>query len=320
MNPDELQNSSAHASATAPIAEGTQKESSAELHFKHAFTIKTPVFEGPLDLLLNLIEKKKLFISDISLSKVTDEYIAHINDLPEYSLKHRTQFILIASTLLLIKAKSLLPTLELTQEEEGDIKDLERRLRILDLMRKRALNVREMYGRSRIYPRGDMDETVVVFAPGKDISPGITADGKEDMSKGQNSLRDAMWRVLNSLPKTVVEQKATVKKVISLEEMMDRLEDRINNAMKMTFSQFSNNKSGDKGYDRAEKVNIILSFLAMLELVKQGAIDVRQESSFHEIEMERMEIGVPEYVEPASNSDITDASGIQSDGHAGEII
>lgn len=289
MNPDESQNPSATATATAPIAEGSQKETAAEQHFKHAFTIKTPVFEGPLDLLLNLIEKKKLFISDISLSKVTDEYIAHINDLPEYSLKHRTQFILIASTLLLIKAKSLLPTLELTQEEEGDIKDLERRLRILDLMRKRAQNVREMYGRNRIYPRGDMDETVVVFAPGKDIAPEV----------GQNALRDAMYRVLNSLPKTVVEQKATVKKVISLEEMMDRLEDRINNAMKMTFREFSRNKSGEK----AEKVNIILSFLAMLELVKQGAIDVRQESSFEEIEMERMEIGVPEYAEPEINDD-----------------
>jgi segregation and condensation protein A len=261
------------------VAEGT----TAEQHFKHAFTIKTPVFEGPLDLLLNLIEKRKLFISDISLSKVTDEYISHIKELPEYSLKHRTQFILIASTLLLIKAKSLLPSLELTEEEEGDIKDLERRLKILNLIRKKSAEVRELYGKNRIYPRGDMDETVVVFAPGKDIAP--------------VSLKDAMYRVLNSLPKIVVEQKATVKKVISLEEMMDRLEDRINNAMKMTFRQFSQSKG-----DKMEKVNVILSFLAMLELVKQGAIDVRQDRTFEEIEMERMEVGVPEYAEPEVNS------------------
>lgn len=253
--------------------------STAEQHFKHAFTIKTPVFEGPLDLLLNLIEKRKLFISDISLSKVTDEYISHINQLPEYSLKHRTQFILIASTLLLIKAKSLLPSLELTEEEEGDIKDLERRLKILNLIRKKSADIRELYGRNRIYPRGDLDETIVVFAPGKDIA--------------QEPLKDAIYRVLNSLPKPVIEQKATVKKVISLEEMMERLEDRINNAMKMTFRQFSQSKGGDK----AEKVNVILSFLAMLELVKQGAIDVRQDRTFEEIEMERMEIGVPEYGE-----------------------
>lgn len=268
-------------------ATATAAGTAAEQHFKHAFTIKTPVFEGPLDLLLNLIEKRKLFISDISLSKVTDEYISHINDLPEYSLKHRTQFILIASTLLLIKAKSLLPALELTQEEEGDIKDLERRLKTLNLIRRKSAEVREMYGTSRIYPRGDMDETIVVFAPGKDIAPEVAKE----------SLKDAMYRVLNSLPKIVVEQKATVKKVISLEEMMERLEDRINNAMKMTFRQFSQSK-GAGSFDRMEKVNVILSFLAMLELVKQGAIDVRQDRTFEEIEMERMEIGVPEYAEP----------------------
>ncbi len=279
------------------MAEETQtaQPTEAEQHFKHAFTIKTLVFEGPLDLLLNLIEKKRLFISDISLSKVTDEYISHINELPEYSLKHRTQFILIASTLLLIKAKSLLPALELTQEEEGDIKDLERRLRILNLIRQKSTDVRSMYGAHRIYPRGDMDETIVVFAPGKDIAP----------ETAQGTLKDAMYRVLNSLPKPVIEQKATVKKVISLEEMMERLEDRINNAMKMTFSKFSRSKSGGNGaggglshLDKMEKVNVILSFLAMLELVKQGAIDVRQDRTFEEIEMERMEIGVPEYSEP----------------------
>ncbi len=273
-------------------AESSRTEAATDRqHHDHAFRIKTPVFEGPLDLLLNLIEKRKLFISDISLSSVTDEYISHINQLPEYSLKHRTQFILIASTLLLIKAKSLLPSLELTEEEQGDIQDLERRLKILNLIRKKSVEIRELYGKKRIYPRGDMDETVIVFAPGKDISP----------ETAKESLKDAIYRVLNSLPKTVVEPKATVKKVISLEEMMERLEDRINNAMKMTFSQFSRGKDGggSRGQmDKMEKVNVILSFLAMLELVKQGAIDVRQDRTFEEIEMERMEIGVPEYAEP----------------------
>ena len=283
-----------------PELDQKQSEGSeAEQHFRHAFTIKTPVFEGPLDLLLNLIEKKKLFISDISLSKVTDEYISHINELPEYSLKHRTQFILIASTLLLIKAKSLLPSLELTPEEEGDIKDLERRLRILNLIRQKSANVRDIYGRNRIYPRGDMDETVVVFAPGKDISPsaddaqGKDANDANTNKSGQSNLRDAMWRVLNSLPKPVIEQKATVKKVISLEEMMERLEERINNAMRMSFREFSRSKGAQTGADgslafqgsKMEKVNVILSFLAMLELVRQGTLDALQNTDFEDIEL-----------------------------------
>lgn len=256
------------------------------------FTIKTPVFEGPLDLLLNLVEKRKLFISDISLAKVTDDYIGHINQLPEYSLKHRAQFILIASTLLLIKAKSLLPTLELTQEEKSDIQDLEKRLKILDLMRKQSAIVRERFGTQQIFERGDLDEMVRIFAPGKDIST--------------QNLRTSIHNVLHALPKKSIEPKVTVKKVISLEEMMDRLADRIQTAMRMSFREFSKGNIHDKGQtvrgtrmsivDRAERVHVIVSFLAMLELVKQGSIDVRQDGRFQEIEMEtKTDVGVPHY-------------------------
>ncbi len=258
------------------------------------FTIKTNVFEGPLDLLLNLIEKRKLFISDISLVKVTNDYIAHINQLPEYSLRHRAQFILIASTLLLIKAKSLLPTLELTTEEQTDIHDLELRLKILELMRKYSLRVREKFGSQQIYERGDLEHTMRIFAPGKDIAA--------------DALKSSIYSVINALPKKVIEPKVLVKKVVSLEEMMDRLAVRIQSAMKMSFMEFSNSgPSGNRAgtgagrgtrmnvRDRAERVHVIVSFLAMLELVKQGSIDVKQDNLFDEIEMESNDIGVPSY-------------------------
>lgn len=266
------------------------------------FTIKTNVFEGPLDLLLNLIEKRKLFISDISLVKVTDDYIAHINQLPEYSLRHRAQFILIASTLLLIKAKSLLPTLELTTEEQTDIHDLELRLKILELMRKYSLRVREKFGSQQIYERGDLEHTMRIFAPGRDIAA--------------DALKSSIYSVINALPKKQIEPKVLVKKVVSLEEMMDRLAVRIQSAMKMSFMEFSNSGpdgaggrsagSGRAGTgagrgtrmnvrDRAERVHVIVSFLAMLELVKQGSIDVKQDNLFDEIEMESNDIGVPSY-------------------------
>ncbi len=262
------------------------------------FTIKTPAFEGPLDLLLNLVEKRKLFIGDISLAAVTEEYIEHINRLPEYSLKHRSQFILIASTLLLIKAKSLLPTLELTKEEEGDIKDLELRLKILELMRKQGDYVRSIFGTQKIFERGDLDETIRIFAPGKDLNLA--------------NLEGGISRVLNALPKVNLEPKVTVKKVVSLEEMMDRLSDRIQNAMKMSFREFSHNQQASHEHsgvghnrargsrisvvDKAERVHVIVSFLAMLELVKQGAIEVKQDTLFDEIEIEKHDIGVPKYV------------------------
>ena len=89
------------------------------------YRIKTDEFEGPLDLLLTLIEKRKFFINDISLSKVADDYLDYIRSQDNLLVKDTTHFLLIASTLVLIKSKSLLPSFTLTEDEQGDIKDLE---------------------------------------------------------------------------------------------------------------------------------------------------------------------------------------------------
>ncbi len=72
------------------------------------FTIKTDKFQGPLDVLLDLIEKRKLHINEISLAKIADDYVSHVNNLGQFPIAESAQFILIASTLLLIKSKSLL--------------------------------------------------------------------------------------------------------------------------------------------------------------------------------------------------------------------
>ena len=82
------------------------------------FEVKTSAFEGPLDLLLDLVEKRKLLINDISIAEVTDEYMRQVSLMQELSLPNTAQFVALAATLLLIKSKSLLPVLELTQEEE----------------------------------------------------------------------------------------------------------------------------------------------------------------------------------------------------------
>ena len=78
------------------------------------FSIKTEQFEGPLEPLIDLVEKRKLLINDISLAEVTDEYMARVSKMQERSLPNTAQFITLAATLLLIKSKSLLPVLDLT--------------------------------------------------------------------------------------------------------------------------------------------------------------------------------------------------------------
>lgn len=247
------------------------------------FTIKTEVFEGPLDLLLTLIEKRKLFINDISLAKVTDEYIQYVNRLGDYSLSDRTQFIYIASTLLLVKAKSLLPTLSLTEEEKTDVKDLERRLKELEIVRRASETIQKLFGEKIIFPRGGFDgnfrsEMPDLFAPSKDVT--------------LDNITEAIGRVLTSLPrKAPVGPKVTVKKTMSLEDMIGNLTERIKSAVRMSFREFS----GKGKIDKHERVHVIVSFLAMLELVKQGVLEAHQEGLFDEIHMESQNLGVPRY-------------------------
>ena len=95
---------------------------------KSKYSIKTETFEGPLELLLNLVEGRKFFINEISLASVTDEYIAHAKSLNTNDLSELTSFLSITATLILIKSRSLLPGFVVTKEEEKDIEDLESRL------------------------------------------------------------------------------------------------------------------------------------------------------------------------------------------------
>ncbi len=244
------------------------------------FSIKTESFEGPLDLLLSLVEKRKLFINDISLSKVTDDFIEHINQITENNLENRANFIVVASTLLLIKSKSLLPTLDLTTEEQGDISDLELRLKLLSKYKEASEFVKKIFGKNISFEGVGEREQISVFAPHESIT--------------KDNIYSAILSVIESLPKKEKVPSILVKKVVSLEETIDILSKRIASSLKMTFKDFSSKNLG--GADIAEiKVNVIVSFLAMLELVKQGIISVEQESRFGEINMQSKTVEVPRY-------------------------
>ncbi|MFZ2038779.1 MAG: ScpA family protein [Minisyncoccia bacterium] len=236
------------------------------------FKIKQESFEGPLDLLLSLIEKRKLFINDISLSKVADDYVAYVREIGNFSIADSANFILIASTLILIKSKSLLPQLNLTEEEQADVSDLERRLKIYQRMKELSVHIKEKFGEK------------IIFAP-------LTRKSEPVFSPDETmtivNLIGAMREVIKNLPKKEKLPQLVVKKVISLEETIENLTKRIQSSFKMSFNDFAKNQK--------EKVNIIVSFLAMLELVKEGIINVRQERHFEDIQMESGKVQVPHY-------------------------
>lgn len=239
-----------------------------------AYTIKTETFEGPLELLLELIEKRKLFINEISLAKIADDYVAHLRNFEKLPVDFVTNFLIVAATLILIKSKSLLPDLSLTFEETNDIKELEDRLREYQRIRELSLHIKKMFGDNIAFPRSYIKSTEIVFTPNDSMTP--------------LNLFNAMKDVISRFPKKVKLPAIAVKKIISLEEVMDTLSRRITANLKMSFNDFS-------GIGKAEKVNVIVSFLAMLELVKQGMIAVTQESAGADIHMETGILDTPQY-------------------------
>lgn len=237
-----------------------------------SFEIKTEYFEGPIDILLQLIEKRKMPINDISLVEITDDYINYINSIDNQSLINMTHFIFIASTLTLIKSKSLLPNLELTEEEDGDIEDLKLRLELLNVFveisqsfKKIGLNMRRFY-----IPNNRKKE--VIFTPHKDLTIG--------------NIKEALLNVLSEVPKEEIKKKeAYVRIAINIEEMMESLEERIKESIETDFSTFISNKVSNKKENKEVKIYNVIGFLAMLELVKNGILNVLQEESFKEISM-----------------------------------
>lgn len=237
------------------------------------FTIKAGDFEGPYDLLLDLIDKRKLSVNELSLAQVTDEYIAFVRGHEAFPMEEAAQFIGVAATLLLIKSKSLIPDLELSSEEEEDVDDLKRRLTQYEAVREARQELARIFGRQVMVPAGDRAPEPM-FAPARDLT--------------LPSLAEALASALANLEKA--EEKlpeARVRPLVSIEEMMDTLLARVQRAMHLSFREFS---AGS-----AEKVEVIVSFLALLELVKQGAVDAAQHDTFGEIRIENTSAGVPRY-------------------------
>ena len=239
-----------------------------------SYTVKTAGFEGPFGLLLSLIEKRKLFINDVSLSAVTEDFLRYVNQLSgsnSLSPAEIASFIFVASTLILIKSKSLLPNLDLTMEEEGDIKNLEERLRLYEFFVKLGGNIKNNFGEKIIFAPLPRKDEVLVFLPDEQIT--------------KQSMMGFIKNVLGSMPKQALLPEVEVRKVVSIEEMIDWLTERIKNSIKkMSFKDLHG-----KIVTREEKVTAIVGFLALLELVRQGIIDAVQENGFADIIIDKQE-------------------------------
>jgi segregation and condensation protein A len=238
-----------------------------------AFSIKTDSYEGPFEVLLDLIEARKLLVNDLALANITEDFIQHVRTQEAFPVEETANFIQIAATLLLIKSKSLIPDLELSDDENADVEDLKRRLAAYEKVREASRELSRIYGRTVMLPEGERAPEVV-FAPSRDLSTG--------------ALEGAMARVLAAREAVEELPEARVKPLVTIEEMMDRLAKRVQSAMTLSFKDFAGSTK--------EKVEVIVSFLALLELVKQGAVAAEQYDTYGDIRISHTaSTAVPRY-------------------------
>lgn len=226
-----------------------------------AYELKNEQFSGPLDKLLELIEEKKLSISTISLAAVTEDFLKYLESLPTVDFPLLADFVAVASRLILIKSKSLLPSLELTEEEESDIKDLEKRLVIYQELKsaKKILEAKWKSGQVSAAREYLMGSYLKVFAPGKKLT--------------KEALRMSLEKLFQALQKFSIETETIKDKIISLEEKIAEIVNRITKIGETTLKKLSG----------ASKSEAIAAFLAILHLARDQMVRLEQAEHFSDI-------------------------------------
>lgn len=233
------------------------------------YTVRQEKFEGPLDVLLELIQDKKLSVNEISLAKVTDEFVAYLKTIEAGSTSDRealAEFLVIAATLLLIKSRSLLPQFAVSPEEEVAGTELTRRLEEYRRVRELAASLGQLArGGQKSFSREAFSGQAPIFYPPRGLTARMLA-----------SAFSALLRAIAKAPKLAEE---TVRKIISLEEKIRELEGLLAAKVERAFSELV---AGAK-----EKVEVIVSFLAVLELARQKLVLVEQKDAFGDITVRR---------------------------------
>lgn len=235
-----------------------------------AYQVKLEVFEGPFDLLLNLINRQKIDIYEVPISTITREYLDFIDSMQELDLEVSTEFIFLAATLLDLKAASLLPKKEETYDEDEISPQEAREILIARLIEyKKFKNVAaELAARyeaeSKYYARD-----VGLEKPFNNLVPDFLAGVSLD------KLRKQFLSVNDKKEISLLQAEHITPKSLSVDEYVKKIEDKLKGTKARSFIELTR--------DCTDKVEIITTFLAVLELYKRGVVALGQAETFGEI-------------------------------------
>lgn len=228
------------------------------------FELKTETFSGPLHLLLELIEAEELSITEVSLAQVADDYLAYVNS-QEVPPEELADFLVVASRLLYIKSKAILPDMEFEDEDEGNLAEQ------LKMYRKFVEASAKLY---EVY-----QDKSISFARTKPLKV-----AKTEFAPPQKLVADdfaeSMRAVIKRLEPFLALKEASMRKVVSVQERIRNIHDVLINRAHLNFSEIS---SG------GNKVDVVVNFLALLELMKQRLVSVAQSDAFSDITIKRVE-------------------------------
>jgi segregation and condensation protein A len=242
------------------------------------YEVSTEVFEGPFDLLLHLILKQEVDLWEISLSRIVDEYLAELERMETLDLEVTTEFLLIAATLVDLKARRLLPSLEDAELDEELLRFEER-----DLLLARLLECKTFKDAARAMDSlvRRADRSVARRAGPEEPFASLSPDPLERVAPSR--LLAVVMRALAAKPEPTVEVDHIAPIRASVRDAVQTVLGALPSRDPITFRELA--------ADAPDRLETIVRFLAVLELYKQGVVDLEQFGTFSELRVRRLREG-----------------------------
>ena len=237
--------------------------------------VKLEAFEGPLDLLLHLIEKNKVDIYDIPIVEITEQYLDYVSKMPKDDLDLASEFLVMAATLIDIKSKMLLPKeIDENGEEIDPRAELVEKLIEYKMYKYASVELRDMqvYAGKSLYKEPTIPEEVSKYQQPVDLDQLLEG---VDLSKLNEIFQMVLKRQVDKIDPVRSKFGKIEMEEVSLPDKIDYVANTVRKKKKCIFKQLLEKSKS--------KVEVIVSFLAVLELIKIGEIEVHQEKTFGDI-------------------------------------
>lgn len=236
--------------------------------------VKLEAFEGPLDLLLHLIEKNKIDIYDIPIVEITSQYMEYIRAMEREDLNVMSEFLVMAATLLDIKCKMLLPREEQEEEEEDPRQELVEQLLEYKMYKYMSyeLRDRELMGDQTLYKEPTIPEEVRDYVEPVDLDNLL---GDLTLIKLNAIFQEVMKRQADKVDPVRSKFGKIEKEEVTLPDKLSYVTDYAKSHRRFSFRELLKKQKS--------KTQLVVTFLAILQLMKEGTITIRQEQPFEDI-------------------------------------